>query len=130
MAVNAGTVYYTVDADTQKAIDAAAEMNKSLVSVQTTMAKTDQQIKKHTQEWTKSGNTISKTGVVLDKFGDINVEATAKMQKLMSETEALSKHAFYIKSAFFLLISLIVLTFVIFSFEFVATRFFVLFGPF
>ncbi len=32
--------------------------------------------------------------------------------------------------SFFLLISLIVLTFVIFSFEFVATRFFVLFGPF
>ncbi len=34
------------------------------------------------------------------------------------------------KICFFLRISLIVLTFVIFSFEFVATRFFVLFGPF
>ncbi len=34
------------------------------------------------------------------------------------------------KISFFLLISLIVLTFVIFSFEFFATRFFVLFGPF
>ncbi len=91
MAVNAGTVYYTVDADTQKAIDAAVDMNKSLESVQSSMAKTDLQIKKNVKEWTKAGNTISKTGVVLDKFGNVNVEATQELQKLMSTTTALNE---------------------------------------
>ena len=91
MAINAGTVYYTVDADTQKAIDSAAEMNKSLESVQTAMAKTDVQTKQYVKTLTDAKNTISKTGVVLDQFGNVNAEATAKMQKLMTTTESLDK---------------------------------------
>lgn len=94
MAIDAGTVYYTVDAKTQKAIDSAVEMNKSLESMQTTMAKTDQQIRKYTKTLNEAGSSISKAGVVLDEFGNVNTEATAKMQKLMAQMDALNSKSF------------------------------------
>lgn len=46
MAVNAGTVYYTVDANTQKAIDSAEAMNKSLDTTKNKMSTLDTQVTK------------------------------------------------------------------------------------
>ncbi|WP_315918806.1 hypothetical protein [Vibrio fluvialis] len=91
MAIDAGTVYYTVDADTQKAIDSAAEMKGSLEQMQTAMAKTDVQTRQYTKALNEAGNSISKAGVVLDQFGNVNAEATAKMQKLMAMTDSLNQ---------------------------------------
>ncbi len=64
-----------------------------------------------------------------------NILANGKVQRFTVAVPGSSSNLTYARvlhkiSFFFLLISLIVLTFVIFSFEFVATRFFVLFGPF
>ncbi len=47
MAINAGTVYYTVDADTQKAIDDTNKMNESLEDLSGSLAKTEQSIRKY-----------------------------------------------------------------------------------
>ncbi|MCO7020288.1 hypothetical protein [Vibrio paracholerae] len=91
MAIDAGTVYYTVDAKTQKAIDSAAEMKDSLEQIQTAMAKTDVQTRQYTKALNEAGNSISKAGVVLDQFGNVNAEATAKMQKLMAMTDSLNQ---------------------------------------
>lgn len=91
MAIDAGTVYYTVDADTQKAIDSAVVMKKSLESMQTVMAKTDQQVRQYAKTLNEAGNSISKAGVVLDQFGNVNAEATVKMQRLMALTDSLNQ---------------------------------------
>lgn len=91
MAIDAGTVYYTVDADTQKAIDSAVVMKKSLESMQTVMAKTDQQVRQYARTLNEAGNSISKAGVVLDQFGNVNAEATVKMQRLMALTDSLNQ---------------------------------------
>ncbi|EKO3964598.1 hypothetical protein EI372_07895 [Vibrio fluvialis] len=91
MAIDAGTVYYTVDAKTQKAIDSATEMKDSLEQMQTSMAKTDVQTRQYTKALNEAGNSISKAGVVLDQFGNVNAEATAKMQKLMAMTDSLNQ---------------------------------------
>lgn len=91
MAIDAGTVYYTVDAKTQKAIDSAAEMKDSLEQMQTSMAKTDLQARQYTKSLIEAGNSVSKAGVVIDQFGNVNAEATAKMQKLMAMTDSLNQ---------------------------------------
>jgi hypothetical protein len=91
MAIDAGTVYYTVDANTQKAIDSASEIKTSLEQMQTAMAKTDLQTKQYVKTLTDAGNSISKAGVVLDEFGNINTQATAKMQKLMAMSDSLNQ---------------------------------------
>jgi len=91
MAIDAGTVYYTVDAKTQKAIDSATEMKDSLEQMQASMAKTDVQTRQYTKALNEAGNSISKAGVVLDQFGNVNAEATAKMQKLMAMTDSLNQ---------------------------------------
>ncbi|ELV8682592.1 hypothetical protein QNE28_002553 [Vibrio fluvialis] len=91
MAIDAGTVYYTVDAKTQKAIDSATEMKDSLEQMQTSMAKTDLQARKYTKSLIEAGNSVSKAGVVIDQFGNVNAEATAKMQKLMAMTDSLNQ---------------------------------------
>ncbi|RAS62627.1 hypothetical protein DET48_11421 [Vibrio diazotrophicus] len=91
MAIDAGTVYYTVDANTQKAIDSASEIKTSLEQMQTAMAKTDVQTKQYVKTLTDAGNSISKAGVVLDEFGNINTQATAKMQKLMAMSDSLNQ---------------------------------------
>ncbi|MCX9579856.1 hypothetical protein [Vibrio cholerae] len=91
MAIDAGTVYYTVDAKTQKAIDSVAEMKDSLEQIQTAMAKADVQTRQYTKALNEAGNSISKAGVVLDQFGNVNAEATAKMQKLMAMTDSLNQ---------------------------------------
>lgn len=90
MAIDAGTVYYTVDAKTQKAIDSATEMKDSLEQMQTSMAKTDLQARQYTKSLIEAGNSVSKAGVVIDQFGNVNAEATAKMQKLMAMTDSLN----------------------------------------
>lgn len=91
MAIDAGTVYYTVDAKTQKAIDSATEMKDSLEQMQTSMAKTDLQARQYTKSLIEAGNSVSKAGVVIDQFGNVNAEATAKMQKLMAMTDSLNQ---------------------------------------
>ncbi|WP_254413719.1 hypothetical protein [Vibrio furnissii] len=91
MAIDAGTVYYTVDAKTQKAIDSATEMKDSLEQMQTAMAKTDLQARQYTKSLIEAGNSVSKAGVVIDQFGNVNAEATAKMQKLMAMTDSLNQ---------------------------------------
>lgn len=91
MAIDAGTVYYTVDAKTQKAIDDIVDVNTSLEEMEKTMAKTDVRTRQFKRTITEAGGSISKTGVVVDKFGDVNAEATQKMQKLMATTDALSE---------------------------------------
>lgn len=100
MAIDAGTVYYTVDANTQKAIDAATDMKTSLEDMQQSMAKTDMQAKQYAKSLNEAGNSVSKAGVVLDKFGNVNSEATAKMQRLMAMSDALNqKHIELSKTA-------------------------------
>lgn len=100
MAIDAGTVYYTVDAKTQKAIDAATDMKTSLEDMQKSMAKTDMQAKQYARSLNEAGNSVSKAGVVLDRFGNVNSEATAKMQKLMAMSDALNqKHIELSKTA-------------------------------
>lgn len=92
-ATNVGSIYYTVEADTQAAIDAAADMNTSLESMQKEMAKTDFEVRKYAKSLNTAGSSVSKFGVVVDELGNINVEATQKMQRLMAQTDALNQRS-------------------------------------
>ena len=91
MAINAGTVYYTVDADTQKAIDDTNKMNESLEDLSVTLAKTEQSIRKYKSGLLDAKNTISSTGVVLDEFGNVNEFATRKLQQMTVQLESARK---------------------------------------
>ncbi|EJB8408339.1 hypothetical protein MW334_003526 [Vibrio parahaemolyticus] len=91
MAINAGTVYYTVDADTQKAIDDTNKMNESLEDLSVTLAKTEQSIRKYKTGLLDAKNTISSTGVVLDEFGNVNEFATRKLQQMTVQLESARK---------------------------------------
>lgn len=106
MAINAGTVYYTVDADTQKAIDDTNKMNESLEDLSGSLAKTEQSIRKYKKSLLDTKNTISSTNVVLDELGNVNEFATKKLQKMTVELEStqnrmakLSKTASSVKTA-------------------------------
>lgn len=72
MAVNAGTVYYTVDADTQKALDAASEMNKSLDKTKGKMSGLDTQVTKTSRAVNSGissmGRSAGQAGIQLQQF--------------------------------------------------------------
>ncbi|WPK51689.1 hypothetical protein [Vibrio fluvialis] len=72
MAIDAGTVYYTVDADTQKAIDSAAEMNKSLDSTKGKMAVLDTQVSKTSKAVNSGlssvGRSAGQAGIQIQQF--------------------------------------------------------------
>ncbi len=72
MAVNAGTVYYTVDANTQKAIDSAAEMNKSLDTTKSKMSTLDTQVTKTSRAVNSGlssvGRSAGQAGIQLQQF--------------------------------------------------------------
>ncbi|EHV5556844.1 hypothetical protein K0W35_003524 [Vibrio parahaemolyticus] len=99
MAINAGTVYYTVDADTQKAIDDTNKMNDSLEDLSVTLSKTEQSIKKYKTSLLDAKNTISSTGIVLDEFGNVNEFATRKLQKMSVQLESTKKRTIELSKA-------------------------------
>lgn len=99
MAVNAGTVYYTVDADTQKAIDDTNKMNDSLEDLSVSLSKTEQSIKKYKTSLLDAKNTISSTGIVLDEFGNVNEFATRKLQKMSVQLESTKKRTIELSKA-------------------------------
>ncbi|GHX89464.1 hypothetical protein VCSRO111_0576 [Vibrio cholerae] len=72
MAIDAGTVYYTVDADTQKAIDSAAEMNKSLDSTKGKMSGLDTQVSKTSKAVNSGlssvGRSAGQAGIQIQQF--------------------------------------------------------------
>ena len=72
MAVNAGTVYYTVDADTQKAIDSAAAINKSLDTTKSKMSTLDTQVTKTSRAvntgLSSVGRSAGQAGIQLQQF--------------------------------------------------------------
>ncbi|MBY7923711.1 hypothetical protein KW453_15735 [Vibrio fluvialis] len=72
MAIDAGTVYYTVDADTQKAIDSAAEMNKALDSTKGKMSGLDAQVSKTSKAvnsgLTSVGRSAGQAGIQIQQF--------------------------------------------------------------
>ncbi|MCG6358878.1 hypothetical protein K6U58_09765 [Vibrio fluvialis] len=72
MAIDAGTVYYTVDADTQKAIDSAAEMNKALDSTKGKMSGLDTQVSKTSKAvnsgLTSVGRSAGQAGIQIQQF--------------------------------------------------------------
>ncbi|RAS60076.1 hypothetical protein DET48_12345 [Vibrio diazotrophicus] len=72
MAINAGTVYYTVDADTQNAIDSATEMNKSLDTAKGKMSGLDAQVSKTSRAvntgLSSVGRSAGQAGIQLQQF--------------------------------------------------------------
>lgn len=72
MAIDAGTVYYTVDADTQKAIDSAAEMNKALDSTKGKMSGLDTQVSKTSKAVNSGlssvGRSAGQAGIQIQQF--------------------------------------------------------------
>ncbi|GHZ69277.1 hypothetical protein VCSRO127_0521 [Vibrio cholerae] len=77
MAIDAGTVYYTVDADTQKAIDSAAAINKSLDTTKAKMSTLDTQV-------TKTSRAVnSGLGSIGRSFG----QASIQMQQFIGQIQ-------------------------------------------
>lgn len=72
MAVNAGTVYYTVDADTQKALKSASEMNKSLDNTKRKMSGLDTQVTKTSRAVNSGlssvGRSAGQAGIQVQQF--------------------------------------------------------------
>jgi len=98
---NIGGISWVVDADTSPAVDSISDLSKqtkmatkSLVGLDSSTKKTTKKIREldvATMDFVaslkKSGNTITKNGVVMGRFGTVNAKATEQLKALNREQE-------------------------------------------
>lgn len=82
MAQDAGTIYYEVDAKTDKVIDAGKRAVDTLEVLQETFEKTDKAVNKTTK-------TTDEAGKSLDKMGKEAMDGAAALQKLLGQIDPL-----------------------------------------
>ncbi len=86
MAVNAGAITYTVDADTAAMLKAEAVIDRSLTKITKEFDKADIAVRKFQKTQKTAGNTINSLGQVLDKNGNIVRGLTLEYRKLATES--------------------------------------------
>lgn len=90
---NMGGIEFTVDANTAPLIDSEKALGKSVDKMEVKLLKLDKVTAKYTKTLRKSGHQISKTGIVLDKYGKVNDHATTRMQRLVGAQAKLTESA-------------------------------------
>lgn len=78
-----GGVSWFVDADTTGAVESVRSMSVQVDKAEVRLAKLDRLTGKYTSTLKKSGNIITDTGTVINKYGKVNEHATIRMQKLI-----------------------------------------------
>jgi hypothetical protein len=82
MTVNAGSIKYTVSADTAAMLKAEAVVDDSLDKISKSFDEADKAVRAFEKSQKAMGNTVNKMGQVIDKNGDIVSKATLEYRKL------------------------------------------------